>query len=272
MRSPSYLIVELASSISVLWFKASKTDILRTSAPSRFVSYGLYPTASLLYRSLNSVYLSIGRVRDRKSCSSEPKDSHAFCWSTTNKSVLSFFTTLTLFLPLDGPNESYQSPMRFETGLKRGKTVISKPPTTEAFPRVVYSLDDSGLEAFSFSRAENSFLCVKPTLLGLPHYALARDVFSKAKTICIEISTLPWSSKETLKGDEKRVIVLTINPHRRGIGVQKAIKKAKLVERRPEKLKLASPGEDLKDLKLAILLAGFWASPLGLLTTFHSNR
>lgn len=57
-----------------------------------------------------------------------------------------------------------------------------------------------------------------------------------------------------------------------GIGVQKALKKAKLVERRPEKLKLASPREDLKDQKLAILLAGFWASPLGLLTTFHSNR
>lgn len=54
--------------------------------------------------------------------------------------------------------------------------------------------------------------------------------------------------------------------------MQKALKKAKLVERRPERLKLASPREDLKDLKLAILLAGFWASPLGLLTTFHSNR
>lgn len=35
MISPSYLIVELASSLSALWLKASKTDILRTSAPSR---------------------------------------------------------------------------------------------------------------------------------------------------------------------------------------------------------------------------------------------
>lgn len=42
---------------------------------------------------------------------------------------------------------------RFETGLKRGKTVIPKPPATEAFPRVVYSLDDSGLEGkFNLSR------------------------------------------------------------------------------------------------------------------------
>ena len=81
MRSPSYLIVELASSLSALWFKASKTDILRTSAPSRFVSYGLCPTASLLYRSLNSgqnwaigpvgvltiaaTYLILGRTLDQ---------------------------------------------------------------------------------------------------------------------------------------------------------------------------------------------------------------
>lgn len=113
------------------------------------------------------------------------------------------------------------------------------------------SLAFSDSLASSFSRVENPFLCVKPTLLGLPHYALARDAFSKtdcisaklclsvyrlttlpallvmsywawhehmpwhypqithsvcnllAKTIGIEISTLPWSSKETLKGGGK---------------------------------------------------------------------